>query len=227
MENLTPIGVALIGALAIIIPAYLLHKREEAKFKLEIRIKNAEIKKHFQEKEEHRIKAEVLNRILDFSAFNKIAAAVDELFKTTRADRFLILIAVNGKTDFNIVSVIFEQHKKASYKINAIAKYRNLSIDEDYKAMLKRSEKYGLVELKTTDMKSSLLKDIYIMENIIHSDVRHLLRIQADQDNDILIYSSLSTHNSKGFTTLGKRKADLVYDSEIKTVLSDVLRKEY
>ncbi|WP_179022073.1 hypothetical protein [Winogradskyella forsetii] len=209
--------IALIGLIGGLVPAILLHVRE-------IKKKDAEIEKHVQEKSEHKIKADVLDKILDFSSFNIIKTAVDEIFEKTRADRFLILIAINGKIDFNMVSVIFEQHKDSTYQINAIARYRSLSVDSDYRDMLKRAERYDVVELETIKMEDSLLKDIYTIEAVKFSDIRHLLRIPADSENDILVYSSLATHSAEGFTKLGKRQANIIYDSTIKQTIKEVLQ---
>lgn len=212
------IVIALITMVGVLVPAILLHIREMSK-------KDKEIQKHKNEKEDHKIKAEVLDRILDFTAFNLLKEAVDELFRTTRGDRFLILIAINGKEDFNVVSVIFEQHKNSDYKVNAIARYRNLGIDAPYRNMLKEAEALGSVSLDINNMKDSLLKDIYKIESIQYSDIRHLLRIHVDDRNDILVYSSLATHDERGFTKLGRTRADLIYNSSIKKILKDVLEK--
>lgn len=218
MEIVNSVLGHLVTLLVVVIPAYLLHRREMAK-------KNKEIQIHKADTADYKIKAEVLDKILDFSAFNKIKDAVDEIFKTTRADRFLILIAINGKVDFNVVSVIFEQHKVSDYQVNAIARYKSLKVDDDYRNMLKRSEKYDIVELETATMNESLLKDIYTLEGVKFSNIRHLLRIKADERNDILVYSSLATHNEKGFSQLGKRTANMVYDSVIRSTIKKVLEK--
>lgn len=212
------IYIALIGAVPVLVTSILIHVRE-------IRKKNNEIQKHIQEKEEHRIKGDVLDKILDFSSFNKIKSAVDEIFLATKADRFLILIAINGKTDFNIVSVIFEQHKTTKYQVNAIARYRSLKIDDNYRQMLKDAEFHGMVKLSTSEMENSLLKDIYAIENVAYSDIRHLLRLPIDDNNDVLIYSSLATHNERPFTNIERTRANIIYDSSIKNILKEVLIK--
>jgi hypothetical protein len=211
--------IALIGAIPVSITGLLLHYREMKK-------KDIEIEKHIQEKKEHQIKGDVLDKVLNFSAFNKIKTAVDEIFNSTKADRFLILIALNGKLDFNIVSVIFEQHKSTKYQVNAIARYRSLKIDAEYRKLLKDAEKFGLVHVKTEDLNPSLLKGIYTIENIVYSEIRHLLRLPIDDNNDILIYSSLATHDEEEFTELERTQANIIYDSSIRNILSNVLKEK-
>ena len=214
MENIIIAGM---GSAVTLLLGLLVHYREIKKL---TKSKNEEIK-------EHQLKADVLDRVLDFASFNEIKTAVDELFKTTRADRFLILIAINGKVDFNMVSVIFEQHKIGKYQINAIARYKTLNIDPAYKKMLKEAELYGIVETVTSELPPSLLKDIYEIEDISASHVRHLSRIHVDESNDVLVYSSLATHDKRGFTHIDKVRADLVYNSIIRPALENVLDFKY
>ena len=213
---MTEIIVSIISIAGVLVPAFLLHKREVGKIQLEMR-------KHISEKKEYKIKTDVLDKVLEFSSFNMIKDAVDEIFEMTKADRFLILIAVNGKVDFNIVSVIFEQHKSNDYKVNAIARYRSLSIDEKYRLMLKNTEKNGTVCMVTSEMEDSLLKNIYEIEGVKFSSIRHILRSSVDDDNDILVYSSIATHVDRKFTKLEKTKIDIMYDSRIKPIIKAVI----
>lgn len=151
------------------------------------------------------LKADVLGRILDISLLNEIRGAVGVMFEETSADRYLILVAVNGKTDFNVVTAIFEQHGDPKYKINAIATYRSLKIDAHYKQMLEFAEKRGQVEMIVAEMPDSLLKGIYVREGIKYSKVRHLLRVPIDDGNDVLVYCSIAKHRNAEPYTLYER----------------------
>lgn len=215
---MSEIAVSFFSMLTIIIPAVLLHKQKMS-------AKEKELLEEKRKNKEHLIKADVLDKVLEFASFNAIKEAVEELFSTTRADRFLVLIAVNGKVDFNMISVIFEQHKKGNSKVNAIARYRSLSIDSKYREMLKESEKNGMLIIKTADMDDCLLRQIYEIEGVQESMIRHLIREHIDDDNDVLVYSSLATHDKRGFTPLGRTKANIMYDSTIKGIIEDVLKK--
>lgn len=183
-------------------------RKEKIKSDLEIEKLKTEIEKNKQEtevlkkeKKETEIKLQFLNRIMDLEFINEIGEAVNRIFESTKAGRFLILVAKNGKVDFNTVSVVFEQHKEAKYRINAIARYRNVQIDDEYKKMLKEAERNGLVHIKTSQMpEDSILRDFYELEGITHSKVRFLARKPIDSDNDFLVYSSLSTYEKKDFT---------------------------
>lgn len=216
------IVISLITAISVIVPAILIYKKDMQKLRLDY---EKQINAHVKEKKEHKIKADVLDKLLDFASFNQIKSAVDQIFENTRADRFLILIAINGKTDFKIVSVIFEQHKKTEYDVSAIARYRHLEVDRDYRDMLKQAERDGVVHYETSKMHDCLLKQIYLFEKVKFSDVRHIARVPVDDDNDVLLYSSLATHNDKGFTSQGRTFAKITYDSIIKETILEVLKK--
>lgn len=210
--------VSFMAMIGILIPSILLHIRA-------INKKDNELKKYKKENDDYRIKADVLDQILEFRAFGKIKNGVDEIFKTTIADRFLLLIAVNGKTHFNVVSVVFEQHKRSINGISAIARYKSLKIDDDYRDMLEHSESKGTLLLETTTMPKGLLKDIYEIEGVTHSQIRFIAREKIDKDNDVVIYSSLSTHVRKPFTKLEITKANIIYDSIITKTITDVIKK--
>ena len=116
----------LIPAIITALLALIERKENQKKNRLEVenlQLENEQLKK---DKEETEVKLQFLNRIMDLEFINKIGEAANRIFDNTKADRFLILVAKNGKEDFNIVSVVFEAHKKAEYRINAIARYRNV-----------------------------------------------------------------------------------------------------
>ena len=163
------------------------------------------------------------DKIMSFESINSIKSAVKELFVETSATRFLILIAVNGKADFNMVSVIFEQMKDGYGNVNAIARYHNIDIDYEYRKMLKLAEREGCISYKTTDMKDSLLKDIYIMEGVKTSKIMHVTRQHVDKDNDLLVFASVATHTSESFTDLEDTTIKLLFDSKITPNINSVL----
>lgn len=175
-----------------------------------LKIENGKLGKSVKEQE---LKLNIFDKVMDLNSINKIKLAIDRIFANTSADRFLILIAINGKEDFSKISVIFEQHKSSEYAINATARYKNIFIDAHYKQMLKQAEieQSKVVHFDVEKMEDCLLKDFYISEGVRFSKVRHLLRKSIDKDNDVLIYSSMATHNSKKFsrTELAFMKAQI------------------
>ena len=203
-STLVPPFFVMVGVL---VPAYLLHIREMGKLRTQIN--------------QHKLRGNVLDKILDLVLLNDIKTATDTIFKETKADRFLILIAINGKVDFNTVSVIFERHKNSTS--SAIARYRNLQVDAEYRAMLKESERNNYLIVETSAMRECLLKDIYTLEGVNHSEIRHLARQPLDKDNDCLVYSSIATHKTPKFTRLELTTIQTQIDSVIKPTIQKML----
>lgn len=176
-------------------------KYNDEKKKRNLEIRNLELANESLEREnkDYKLKLQFYNKIMDLPFINAISGAVDEIFKETIATRFLILIAKNGKEDFNVVSVVFEQHKNKDYRINAIARYKNVLVDNEYRKMLKNAERFGVVEFEVNTMPQSLLRTFYEMEGVKFSKIRHLARKPIDDDNDFLVFSSLATHEDRYF----------------------------
>ena len=191
----TTILVSIIGAVPTITVSILLYRKD-------IKVKKMELESAKQDLETKQkgIKLNALEKLLDFTSFNIIRNSVDRIFENTKADRFMILIAVNGKVDFNIVSVIFEQHKTAKWKVNAIIRYRDVNIDDKFRQLLKELEYRGTIDIKVEDMTNQLLKDFYIIEKLKYAKFQFLHREHIDEDNDVLIYSTVSTHINIPFT---------------------------
>lgn len=183
--------------------------------KRKVKQKDAQIASLQEEKKSSDLRLNLVDKILDIALLGKIQDAVKVIFEETKADRFLILVAINGKVNFNVVSVIYEQHKDTNYRGNAIARYRNLEIDEDYRAMLKDAEAKSCIEVNVDEMRDCLLKRIYQVEGVKHSNVRHLLRLPIDSDNDVLVYSSVATHDNEIFNVLEKTIFLTQYNSTI------------
>lgn len=141
-----------------------------------------------------------LAMLLDFELVNTITEKIDYLFNKTKIDRFLVLIAVNGKVDPNTVSVIFEQHKDNDgniIKVNALTRYRHVYIDDQYRQMLKQAELLGGVYYETDTMPESYLKNVYLDEAVTSSVIKYITRINIDDHNDMIVFCSLATHKGR------------------------------
>lgn len=226
--DLTEIIIAAFGLIGIVLPSYWAYLEKTKNKNKDIII--AELERRLEESKqtcyEHELRTAVVEKLLDITLLGDIQRAVALMFQETKAERFLILIAINGKIDFNYVSVIFEQHKGSSH-VNAIARYKNISIDIHYKEMLKKSERIGVVNLDIAKMpEDSLLKNIYDMEGIKHAKIRHLLRERIDTNNDVVIFSSIATFQDEAFTLAEKTLFLTQYDSQIVPALKKMVEAE-
>lgn len=207
---------AVVALISVMLTAWEKKKNREK----DLKIANLE-----REKKNSDLRLNLVDKILDISLLGKIQESVYEIFNETKADRFLILIAINGKVNFNIVSVIYEQHKDSKFKGNAIGRYRNLEIDEEYKYMLKEAEIKSFIEIDVEKMDDCLLKRIYTMEGVKHSKIRHLLRLPIDDENDVLVFSSVSTHLNKKFNVYEKTIFLTNYNSVILPSIKHIIEE--
>lgn len=213
----TGIVIALISVFGVISTAMIAYLRDIRVKKLQAELDNQteELEELTLKSNERTLKLGALNRLLDFTSFNEIRDSVDRMFDNTKADRFMIIIAMNGTTDFRVISVIFEQHKNKKWKVNAIIRYRDVEIDDAFKKTLKDCEKYGSVNFDVKKMKPQLLKDFYVIEKVKHSKFRFLHRQKIDERNDVVIYSSIATHESEPFTHLEETILKTEYEGSI------------
>lgn len=138
-----------------------------------------------------------------------------EMLSETKADRFLMLAGSNGKEDFRVTSVIYEQHSDtglANLSIGAIKRFQGFEFDRAYLDMLKSIEHSGEIFYDVDQMRDSDLKSIYQGEQVHHSSVWFLRRIPIDAHNDFIIYCSLATHQPKQYTDIEKVKLKVGVD---------------
>lgn len=175
-------------------------------------------KKHSNVKQENKVLKIELNSINILFAHN-ILSVIDEhvanIFAETKVNRFLILFAVNGKSHFNFVTVCLEKTNTGAVS-GSIFRYNRLEIDDHYKSMLKQVELQGNIHLEVSKMPESILKSIYESrdEKVTFSCVKFLKRINVDDLNDIVLYSSIATTKDEDFTTeeslIIKRNFDVI-----------------
>jgi hypothetical protein len=219
----TLVATSLMTLIGGIVPSYLLHKKEVKKLKLQA----VKYKNHLIASETEHVKTELkldyFNRAMDISRINPIINSVNNVFEKTKASRFLILIAINGKDSFNVVSVIFEHHKPSLNKRNAIGTYRNVTIDNHYRTLLKKTEQEKSVNITTKDLDDCILKDFYKIEKVTHSKLFFLSRNKIDEDNDFVIYSSIATYDEEDYSREEKAHIKTCYESTVIPNIAKVL----
>lgn len=140
--------------------------------------------------------------MISIESISKIQGLCNEMFNKTNADRFLLLIAKNGKTEFRHCTVVYEQHKLSSkvyLSLGATSKYHGFEFDKSYLEMLKETEYKKYLPYKTVEMPKGVLKQIYEDEKVTESKLFFLQRKSINNEADEIIYCSIATHNQKGF----------------------------
>lgn len=188
-------------------------------FRQSVRLKALEKERKSLTSENVKLKNELssLSLLFDVELFHIIKEQVFAMFEETKADRFLIMFAVNGKREFNYVSVAYEQTRTYQNK-GAISRYVRLNIDEHYQHLLKDVERSGSVTLEVQDMPDCLLKALYESEKpaVKHSIIKFLTRIAIDEENDLVVYTSMATFSDEPYT---------VHEKAVMRSLHDKIRK--
>lgn len=144
----------------------------------------------------------VLTVFFSYNLYELIDEYASEIFATTKATRFLILFAINGKHDFHYTTVVYE-HTKDDRGAGAIRRYIKIEIDNDYREMLKHVEHNGIkiLDVENSMNKDSLLYQIYhsSVEKIKHSIVSFVCRKKIDSSNDVVFFASVATANEEPF----------------------------
>jgi len=180
------------------------------------RVKKLELTNDNAQKQVSRLKAELtcINVLFEYKLVALINTTVEHIFKETKAERFIILFALNGKTDFNFVSVCYEK-TKTDKTSGAMYRYVRVEIDDHYRQMLKFVEQDKQVYLDVEHMPECLLKNIYqsIVEGVTFSGVHFIARHSIDQNNDSLVYCSVATTDKEDFTRSEKTTLKLAMDN--------------
>lgn len=138
---------------------------------------------------------------INFKDLNSINSLVQSVLNQSQVSRFLLISAVNGKDEFNFVSVLYEQldlNDGFKLSIGATSKYVDLKTDQHYKNTLKFIENVDPFYVCVDEMEHSELKQIYESEDLKYSMVHFLKRIPIDKENDRLMFCSwASTENEE------------------------------
>lgn len=210
IKELNTIIVALISGISLLLVAYL-NKYHERK----LREKEWERDQAKKEAIKAKIELSALTLFFSYDLYEYIDEQVSDIFNTTKASRFLIMFAINGKDDFKTVTVAYE-HTKDTKSEGAIRRYIRVPIDSYYKTILKETEKLGAIDVITKDLPSnSLLYNIYMSreEQVTSTRKEFIKRLHIDEENDLILYASIGTHEEELFTLAEKYKIDLAINN--------------
>lgn len=125
----------------------------------------------------------------------------------SRIDRFVLLVAFNGKFQPRWVSDIM-QIRNSRYSPTS---YRHLAVDDQYAEMLQQIQKSGKTLLATKDMPDCMLKSIYVSEQVQESIVFHVeTRENRDKGVVAITICSYATGHPEGFREVDIQEAELM-----------------
>lgn len=155
--------------------------------------------------------------MLSLPDVNKLERIIQNVFKKTRADRFVLFIGENGPSSpLVITNAVMDRHKDNMYmmmSLNAVDTYVNVNLDIHYQKMMKDAEttKEGIY-LDVSKMQDSKLKGFYEGEMVKHSSVWFTGRFPQTKIKHFVLYYSFATHNEWEFEEREKTILSLAAD---------------
>lgn len=188
-----------------------------AKLQEEIRQLQSEIRV-LESSKLNQLRGNILDRLGELGIFNELKNSVERIFKYTKADRFFILFSLNGTHEMRTVAVAFELQKNLS-PTRAIIRYRDVEIDDEYRALLKQVERDGIVTLSRETMNPQILKDFYTLEGINSVKLIFIERRHLDEVRDVVIFGTVGAYDSGSWTDIDSAAINTEFQSSIKPII--------
>jgi hypothetical protein len=186
--------------------------------------KNHKLKK--QKRENQLLKSELygtkmqkLKELYDFQRFSVLEHEIRVLFKETPVTRFTIMFAMNGRIDFNYMTVVYDQH---DYRMDVgmESSYDQIQIDQGYIRLLKEVERLGFVWL-SAPFNIGSISHFMEMEEVKHCGWGYVLREALDDTDDLLVYLAISSEQD--MRVIDKSKAELIIKG-VMPEMADILK---
>ena len=147
----------------------------------------------------------------------ELGEMIADLFQDTKVTRSVMLVLINGKTDFRTTTVVFSHHavsRQVQFSIGPVGSYSNMEIDDYYRVMVKSVEQNGISRQSRSNMPDCMLKSIYESEGVNHSNIYLIHRFQDfdGKGNDAVLIKSIGTHYEDGFTNVEELRIKIVVD---------------
>lgn len=134
---------------------------------------------------------DALSLRLEAHVWDTINRELKQLMETTCIDRFIIFCGWNGTDDPRWTTAVFQyRHGDQSH-----VAYVHVETDYDYVQRLKKAKVAGEVVFKTVDISNSLIKQVYLAEEVQAAAWYHLdSRALAGSKSRAVRYCSFATH---------------------------------
>lgn len=167
-------------------------------------------------------KINILKEIFDLQKFSELERLINLICDNTSMDRFTIMFVMNGKIDFNYMTVIYDQ-SKIDHSIGGTSPYAKFPIDHAYKTLVNKIEKGRPVWHSIPDKTMGNIVDFIELEGIKHIMYLKVKRIPIDEFNDIVVYLSISSTDEEKLPKIDQRKVELITAGKIVPKLEDLL----
>ena len=180
-----------------------------------------QIKELKEEKLAHKFNQNLLSNLLKLKLYSNLDAIKNRIFKHTRVNRFIIFVAINGKTEPGRVFALYGD-KHSNHEIEK--EFKSVEIDDTYRSMLKKFEQRGSLLIDVFRMPKGMLRNIYFMEECSYSYGKFVKRYSLDENNDALVYLSMVTDHPDVYPTTELTFLDIEVSSNIKPLIDQVIK---
>lgn len=173
------------GVIGSIVLAYV-NNQKSAKIK-EVQNINDRLKDNI-----YQAKIQKVKELYDIQHFSLMRRTIQQLFSSTPIDRFSIMFVMNGKIDFNFMTVIYDQ-SSIDPELGGVSPYARFPIDHEYRRMLKEMESTKFVWRAYPEFRVGRMDDFLEMEKIKSICWGYVTRIALDEFNDLVVYLAASS----------------------------------
>jgi len=164
----------------------------------------------------------MLKELFDFALFQELDALYSQLWAENPIDRITIMFQMNGKVDFQYMTVVFDKSQIHEH-VGQNSTYQRLKIDPKYYDLIASLPLSSGVWKKApfTDV-GSIETDLEV-ENIKNICWFKIRRIALDEYNDLLVYCSCSSERTSDINRLAKRRIEMFMISRIIPKINEIL----
>lgn len=139
-----------------------------------------------------------ISSLKSFSGFltrwNEIERQVSDLFRDTKADRFMILLARNGKDKPTRTTAIYQTRDGGQRDYE----YKDFPLDDDYRQRLHLTEYSGPHLIDVSALPDSFIKSVYVNESVGHGVWWPIAR-EDYSGYSVIVYASIATQDKEPF----------------------------
>jgi len=171
----------------------------------------------------YQAKIHLIKELYDLQHFSIIERWIKEIFADTQADRFTVMFLMNGKVDFNYLTVLYDQDNKEETEIGGISPYSRIPIGPEYRKTMKVLEIDGFLFKKGPDFGLGTVNEWMELEEIKSGCWAFVDRLALDQYNDVIVYISV-TSKTAVLNRHERNKLRLTLEGKIIPEIKKILR---
>lgn len=221
--------VATLGTIGTTVMAYLRRKQQQDKVKAQKAKEEAENSLEIEKKTNEFLKENIyitklrtLKQVFDLRSFSVLEKLQNKIFEDTSFDRLTVMFMMNGKVEFNFMSVIYDISKDRGEIGDS--PYRKVGITDAYRQLITQlTSKPAWMSSEKASENLGELGEFIVLEEIRHIAWFRVKRIALDDYNDLLIYLSWSTEKEQVPSWKEKRQLEIITGGRLIPLLKDIL----